>query len=167
MIKILRYSFVLLLGAILSSTALHAQQQQMPPQPEPLSPDEISDEDLQMVVNVSQAAEGIQKEADTKMKEVIEEEGMEYTRFQQIMMAMQNPQMAQQVDISNEEQQTIQAVQPQLQEINNQARTQYVQAIEEEGLTPQRFQQLAVSIQAHDEVAQRFEEIRTDSQPEQ
>ncbi|HBQ60235.1 MAG TPA: hypothetical protein DD671_11600 [Balneolaceae bacterium] len=139
----------------------------MPQQPEPLSPEEVTDEDLEMVASVSQAAQGIQQEADSKMRKVIEEEGMEYNRFQQIMMAMQNPQMAQQIDISSEEQQTIQSVQPELQQINNEARTQYMQAIEEEGLTPQKFQQLAVTIQSNQEVADRFEEISNEGQPEQ
>lgn len=164
----LKHTLTITLGLFLMTGAALAQQQQMPQQPqqpEPLSPEEVTDEDLQMVASVSEAAQGIQQEADSKMKEVIEDEGMEYDRFQQIMMAMQNPQMAQQVDISDEEQQTIQTVQPELQEINNEARSNYMEAIEDEGLTPQKFQKLAITIQTHQEVADRFEEIS--GQPEQ
>ncbi|MAO63847.1 MAG: hypothetical protein CL666_02485 [Balneola sp.] len=163
----LKHTLTIIIGIFFVTGAAFAQQQQMPQQPEPLSPEEVTGEDLEMVASVSQAAQGIQQEADSKMRKVIEEEGMEYNRFQQIMMAMQNPQMAQQIDISSEEQQTIQSVQPELQQINNEARTQYMQAIEEEGLTPQKFQQLAVTIQSNQEVADRFEEISNEGQPEQ
>lgn len=161
--KFTRYTFVLLLGAIFSTATVFAQQQQMPPQPEPLSPEEVTDEQLKMVASVSQAAQGIQQEADQKMKGIVEDEGMEYTRFQQIMMAQQNPQMAGQLDLTEEEQQTLQKLQPELQKVNNQARDQYMSAIEEQGLTPQKFQQIALSIQTHDEVAQRFQEIQNDT----
>lgn len=161
--KFTRYTFVLFLGAIFSTATVFAQQQQMPPQPEPLSPEEVTDEQLEMVASVSEAAQGIQQEADQKMRGIVEDEGMEYTRFQQIMMAQQNPQMAGQLDLTEDEQQTLQKLQPELQEVNNQAREQYMSAIEEEGLTPQKFQQIALSIQTHDEVAQRFQEIQNDT----
>ncbi|WP_020402686.1 DUF4168 domain-containing protein [Gracilimonas tropica] len=159
MTTLLKNSLTLILGLLFISGSALAQQQQMPPQPKPLSPEEVSDQDLQMVANVSKAAEGIQQEANSRMKKVLEDEGMQFSRFQQIMMAMQNPQMSQQVDVTEEEQKTIQTVQPNLQKINNEARSKYVKAIQDEGLTPQKFQQLALTIQTHQEVADRFEEI--------
>lgn len=157
--NLVRYTFVLMVGAIFGTTAVFAQQQQMPPQPEPLSPEEVTDEQLVMISNVTQAGQGIQEEADKKMKEVIEEVGMEYTRFQEIVMAQQNPQMAGQIEITDEEQETLQQVQPDLMQINQQAQQQYIAKIEEEGLSIQEFQQIAQAIQAHPEVAERFEEI--------
>ncbi len=158
-----RFTLVVFLGALVSTATVFAQQQQMPPQPEPLSPEEVTDEHLEMVANVSQAAQGIQQEADQKMRGIVEDEGMEYTRFQQIMMAQQNPQMAGQLNMTEEEKKTLQKLQPQLQKVNNQARQQYMSAIQEEGLTPQKFQRIALSIQTHDEVAQRFQEIQNNT----
>lgn len=157
--KLARYTFVLFLGALLSTATVFAQQQQMPPQPEPLSPEEVTDEHLEKISNVTKAGQEIQREADEKMKDVVEEVGMEYQRFQQIMMAQQNPQLANQLKLTTEEQQTLQKVQPELMQINQEAQQKYVTQIEGEGLTIQEFQQIAQAIQAHPEVAERFEEI--------
>lgn len=156
--KLFKLSLILLVGTFFSTAAL-AQQQQMPPQPEPLSPEEVTDEHLEKVSSVTKAGQGIQEEADSKMKEAVEEVGMEYERFQQIMMAQQNPQMAGELDLSEEEQQTLQEVQPQLMEINQEAQQKYIAMIQDEGLSIQEFQQIAQAIQAHPEVAERFEEI--------
>lgn len=160
--KLVRYSFVLILGAVLSTATVFAQQQ-MPPQPEPLSPEEVTDEQLEMIVNVSEAVQGLQKEADMKMREVIAGQEMEYSRFQQIMMAQQNPQMAGQVNVTEEEKKTLQEVQPKLQEISMKVQQGYMTAIQDEGLSPQKFQQIAQAIQSHPEVAKRFEEIKSKS----
>ncbi|MEX0723414.1 MAG: DUF4168 domain-containing protein [Gracilimonas sp.] len=161
--NLMRYTFVIFLGVIFSTATAFAQQQQqqMPPQPEPLSPEEVTDEHLQKVSNVTKEGQGIQEEADKKMKDVVEEVGMEYERFQQIMMAQQNPQLADQMEITSEEQQALQEVQPELMQINQEAQEKYVTKIEEEGISVQEFQQIAQAIQAHPEVAERFEEINS------
>lgn len=156
---IVRYTFLIALGVIMTSGSLFAQQQQMPPQPEPLSPDEVTKEDLQMVANVSQAAQSIQMEADQKVKSLLAEEKMDYARFQKIMMAQQNPQMAGQINMSDEEKATLQKVQPKLMQISQESRQKYMNAVKDEGMTIQRFQRVAQSIQANPEVAKRFEEI--------
>ncbi len=156
----MRYPLLLMLGTLICSSAVMAQQQQMPPQPEPLSPDEVTDEHLNQVYNVMQSAQVIQKKADEEMKAVVEKEDMEFSRFQQILMAQQNPQMAGQVNITEDEQKTIQKMQPELQKIGMQAQQEYQTAIEDEGFTTQKFQQVAQAIQTHAEVAERFEEIR-------
>lgn len=160
--NLMRYTFIVFLGAIFSTATVFAQQQQqqqMPPQPEPLSPEEVTDEHLEKVSNVTQAGQGIQEEADEKMKGVVEEVGMEYERFQQIMMAQQNPQLADQIDVSGEEEEALQQIQPELMQINQEAQEKYVTKIEDEGLSVQEFQQIAQAIQTHPEVAERFEEI--------
>ncbi len=158
----MRSTLVIMMGVILSTGTIFAQQQQMPPQPQPLSPDEVTDAQLEMVLNVSQSVQGMQQEADTKMREVIAEQDMEYSRFQQIMMAQQNPQMAGQLNLTEEEKTTIQEVQPELQKITQEIQQGYMTAIQDEGLTPQKFQQIAQAIQAHPEVAERFEAIKSE-----
>lgn len=160
--NLFKYTFIILLGALMSTATAIAQQQQMPPQPEPLSPEEVSDEDLQKLSNITKVGQGIQEEADKKMKGVVEEGGMEYERFQEIMMAQQNPQLAGQIEVTEEEQSTLQELQPDLMQINQEAQQQYIATIEEEGMELQRFQQIAQAIQAHPEVAERFEEINSE-----
>lgn len=162
--KLMRFTFLLILGAIFSTATVYAQQQQMPPQPEALSPEDVTDEDLQLIVNISQAAEGIQQEANTKMKGIVEEGGIDYSRFQEIMMAQQNPQMAGDVEITEDEQKTLEQVQPELMQVNQEAQQKYVNTIKEEGLSVQKFQQIAQAIQTHPEVAERFEKIQAENE---
>lgn len=156
---LMRSTFLALLGILLSTATVFAQQQQMPPQPQPLSPEEVTDEHLEKISNVSQAMQGIQEEADSDMRKVVEEVDMEYQRFQQIMMAQQNPQLANQLQLSSEEQETLQEIQPELMKINQKAQQQYMTKIEDEGLSIQEFQQIAQAIQTHPEVAERFKKI--------
>lgn len=162
-----RTTLLVILGLALSTTAILAQQQQMPPQPEPLSPEEVTDSQLDMLVGVSQAAEGIQMEADQKMRAALENGGMDFSRFQEIMMAQQDPTKAEDIELSEEEQQTLQTIQPELMQINQEARQNYMAAIEEQGFSIQEFQQIAQAVQSHPEVAKRYEaklsESETDS----
>ncbi|MDZ7808079.1 MAG: DUF4168 domain-containing protein [Gracilimonas sp.] len=158
----LKYSITLIFGALFVSATAFAQQQMAPPQPEPLSPDEVTDEQLVMLSDITKAGQGIQEEAQQKMQAAIEETSMEYSRFEEIMMSQQNPQMAGQLDLSEEEQQTIQQVQPQLMQINQEAQQQYMQAIQEAGMDLQTFQQVAQAVQAHPEVKQRFDAINSE-----
>lgn len=154
-----RLTTTLIFGALFVSATAFAQQQMAPPQPEPLSPEEVTDEQLIMLSNISKAVQGIQEEAQQKMQVAIEETSMEYSRFEEIMMSQQNPQLAGQLELTEEEQQTIQEIQPQLMQINQQVQQQYMQAIQQAGMDLQTFQQVAQAVQAHPEVQQRFEAI--------
>jgi hypothetical protein len=164
--NLFKYTFIILLGALMTTATAIAQQQQMPPQPEPLSPEEVTDEDLQTLSDITKIGQGIQEEAEAKMKVVVEEGGIEFQRFQQIMMAQQNPQLASQIELTEGEQSTLQELQPDLMEINQEAQQQYIAAIEEEGMGLERFQQVAQAIQAHPEVAERFQEINSEEDSE-
>lgn len=152
-----RFTLLIILGALISTVTAYAQ---VSTTPESLDPDEITDEDLQLVVNISDSATGIQEEANAKMKEIVEGEGMTFERFQEIVMNQQNPQMAGQVEITDEEQQTLETIQPDLMQVNQEAQQRYLETIENEGLTVEKFQQLAIAIQTNPEVAERFEKIR-------
>ena len=152
-----RFTLLIILGAFISTVTAYAQ---VSTPPESLDPDEITDEDLQLVVNISDSATGIQEEANAKMKEIVEGEGMTFERFQEIVMSQQNPQMAGQVEITDEEQQTLETIQPDLMQVNQEAQQRYLETIENEGLTVEKFQQLAMAIQTNPEVAERFEKIR-------
>lgn len=160
----LKYGTTLLFGALFITASAFAQQQMTPPQPEPLSPEEVTDEQLVMLSEITKAGQGIQEEAQKKMQAAIEETSMEYSRFEEIMMSQQNPQMAGQLNLSEEEQQTIQQVQPQLMQINQAAQQQYMQAIQKAGMDLQTFQQVAQAVQAHPEVQKRFEAINSEGE---
>src|SRR6056297_2454693 len=85
---------------LLSSQMLLAQGQQRPDVP---APDEVSDQELTLFASILQDLEPIQQELQNDIQGVVESEDMNMERFQEILVAMQNPQMADQAEITDEE----------------------------------------------------------------
>jgi hypothetical protein len=135
------------------------QQPQMPPQQQDLpTSQDISDEEISQLGDAYEAIEPIQMETRDKIQEAVEEEDISFERFQQMMMAMQNPQMADQVDITDEEKSKIQTLQPTLMQIQNEARQQMSTKIQESGLTMQRYQQILMGAQQDPDLMARVED---------
>src|SRR5690625_812893 len=82
---------------------------------------DVSDEELSQLPTPNEQLEPIQLEAESKIAETLESEGIIIVRFQQMMMAMQNPQMADQVNITEDEMQKVQQIQPDLMDIQGEA----------------------------------------------
>lgn len=135
------------------------QQPQMPPQQQniPTSSD-VSDEELTKLGEAAEALEPIQMETQEKVQKAVEEEDLSFERFQQMMMAMQNPQMSQQVNITDEEKAKIQTLQPTLMQIQTEARQQMSEKVQEHGLTMQRYQQIIMGAQQDQELMARVQE---------
>lgn len=135
------------------------QQQQMPQQPELLDPDDVSDEELAHFVETSNKLQPIQEEVRSEFQTIVEEEGMEFERFQQILMAMQNPQLADQMEVSADEEESIQVMQPKLMEVQMGAEEQMVSEIEESGMELERFQAISMTLQQNPELLERLQEL--------
>src|SRR5690625_347821 len=82
-------------------------KQQMPDLP---TSADVSDEELSQLASTIEQLEHIQLEAESKIAETLESEGITIERFQQMMMAMQNPQMADQVNITEDGMQKVQQI---------------------------------------------------------
>ncbi|MDX1642127.1 MAG: DUF4168 domain-containing protein [Balneolaceae bacterium] len=132
-------------------------QQQQPQQPDLPTSADVSDQEISKLGDAVEAIEPIQAETQEKIKAAVEEEDLTFERFRQMMMAMQNPQMAQQVNITEEERAKIQTLQPTLMEIQTDAREQIGQKLEENGLTMQRYQQIIMGAQQDPELMARVE----------
>lgn len=146
-------------GLVFAQVEQQPQQPQQPQMPEVPAPDEISDEELVTFLEASDAIQPIQEKAQEDMQKVIEDEGMEFQRFQQIMMAMQNPQMADQMDVSADEEESIQAMQPKLMEIETEATDEITTEIADKGLQVERYQAIFMSLQQHPELMERLEDL--------
>lgn len=145
----------------IAATAAYAQGGQQMQPPKPAAPDSVSEQELQKFANVTDSAQSIQKEVQSKVQTLVEDEGMKFSRFQKIMMSQRNPQSS--VSPTSEEQKKIKAIQPQLMKINKQAQQQFVQLIQDEGLTPQRFQQIMRGVQTNQELQKRLQSVRNES----
>ncbi len=144
---------------MLAGTAV-AQGQQMQNQAQV---DSVTDAELKKFVDSTTEIQKIQQSTQQEVKKLVNDEGMKFRRFQMIMMSKQNPQLADSIQTTQQEEQTIQKIQPQLQQISQDAQQQFVQAIQDEGLTPQRYQQIAQAVRTNPELSQRFQEIASDS----
>lgn len=137
------------------------QQQEMPDLP---SSDDVSDEEIEQVANAINELGPIQVEAQEKMAEAVEEEDITFERFQQMMMAMQNPQMADQVDVTDEEMAKLQTLQPALMEIQSEADEKMMEKIESNGLSVERYQNIVMAAQQDQELRSRVEALLEDEE---
>src|SRR6056297_9091 len=137
------------------------QQQQMPDLP---ASSDVSDEEIEMVASAINELGPIQVEAQEKMQEAVEGEDITFERFQQMMMAMQNPQSADQVNITDEEMATLQTLQPTLMEIQSEADKKMVEKIESSGLTVERYQNIVMAAQQDEELRARVEALLEDEE---
>lgn len=150
--------FVALLVTFFTAGSLFAQVQQQQPQQQDLpTSEDVSDQDITKLGNAVEALEPIQTETQEKIKAAVEEEDLTFEQFRQMMMAMQNPQMAQQVNITDEEKSKFQTLQPAIMKIQTEARQRMNEKIEENGLTMQRYQQIIMGAQQDPELMSRIE----------
>jgi len=159
--KVLKSLTVVVTFLLFTAGSVFAQvQQQQPPQQQPDLPTsaDVSDDEIQQIVQAIELMDPIQMEAQEKIEEAVQAENITAERFQQLMMAMQNPQMADEVDMTDEEMQKIQTLQPKLMEIQGEAQQEMMEKIEESGLTVERFQQINMGAQQDPELMQRLEE---------
>lgn len=155
--KFIRFSLSLLAGIFLLTATLHAQGNT---QQQTVNPDSISQKELKKFVNVTDSMRAVQMDNQQKVRDIVKEEGMEFSRFQTIMRSRQNPQSDSQVDVSEEEQKQLQNIQPKLMKMNQQTQQQLVQIIQDEGLTTQRFQEILQAARQNMEIQKRIGNIQ-------
>lgn len=143
-----------------------AQGQQMQ-QMQNSQADSVTDQELKTFVETTQELQGIQQDIQSQVQDMVKEEDIEFQRFQQIMMSKQNPQMAKNVEVTDAEEEAIQKLQPKLQEISQEAQKKQLAIIQEKGLSPQRFQQIAQAVQSNPQMMQRFQQMSAESGSEE
>ncbi|MGK7371074.1 MAG: DUF4168 domain-containing protein [Candidatus Halalkalibacterium sp. M3_1C_030] len=151
-----------MLGMLLMAGSAFAQGQQMQ-QMQNAQADTVSDEELKKFVETAEDLRSIQENIQSEVQQMVQEEDMTFQRFQQIMMSKQNPQMAKKVQVTDEEEAVIKEMQPELQKIQQEANQKQMTAIQENGLTPQRFQQIAQAVQSDPQMMQRFQQMSADT----
>lgn len=143
---------------LFGASSLFAQTQQQAPQmPDLPTSADVSDEEVVQIVNTIVDLEPIQIKAQAQIVEALEAEDLTIERFQQMMMSMQNPQMADQVNVTEEEMAKLQTLQPLLIEIQGEADQEMVAVIEDNGLTMERYRGIVMGAQQDPELMARIE----------
>lgn len=153
--KFLKHSAAFVLGFFLVAGSVFAQGQQMQPQ----QPDSISDEELESFAHVTNEVQKINQESQKKVQSMLEDKDMDMQRFQVIMQSQQNPKMADSVNVTEEEQKTIDEMEPKLMKMQQNSRQKMMDAMQENDLNPKRFQTIMRAVQSDQAVAQRFQKI--------
>lgn len=150
--------FILTL-ALFGSTAAMAQTtpfpQQNPQEPQEIKI-EVSDAELEKFANAFQHVRAITMEAQQKMTQVVQNEGLEIQRFNEIHSAFLNPEM--EVTTTPEEKQKHENILKEIETIQMSIQKDIEEKIQEQGLTLQRFEQIAMSLETDPELQQRLRE---------
>lgn len=161
--KFLKHSVAFVLGFLVFAGAAFAQGQMQQQQQQQIDPDSITDEELEQFAEVMNVRQEVQQESMEKVQSILSDKDMDMQRFQEIMMSQQNPQMADSVEVTSEEQETIDEIEPKLQEMQKTSRKKMMGAMEDNELNPQRFQAIARAVQSNPEVMKRFKKVAQDS----
>jgi hypothetical protein len=129
----------------------------------PASPEEpsteVSQEELQQVINVLPALQNIQETAQQAARQTIEESGLEPGRFVELSQAQDAPEGEATVNASPEEQQSFDVAYAEIQQIREDALAQQAQVIEAEGLETERFDEIITAIETDPALQAQFEEM--------
>lgn len=141
------------LGFILMAGAVFAQGQQTQPA------EDVSDQELQAVVDFAVQAQKIQQEVQMKMQQMVQESDLSMQRFQMIFMSKQNPQMADSINVTAEEEKEFQTLEPEVKKMNQNAQQKIDAILQESDLTQQRLQEIQKAFQADQQLRQKFQKM--------
>lgn len=135
--------------------------EQAPPMEDPQmqqSPEaqNISDEELEKFVDIDMQLQPLQQQAQQEMIAKVEENGMAVEKFQEIAQSQQQGDTA---SYSEEELQSFNEINEDLSEIDSQLRQEAEAKMEEEGVTMQRYQEIAMAINQDPNLQQKLQEI--------
>ncbi len=137
---------------VLGSTAVFAQT--LPQQQEQI---EVSDTELDKFATAYQGIQVVNQEAQQKMIKTVEDEGFNVQRFNEIHQASITPD--QEVDASNEELKKHKKVIGKIEGMQESFQKDMEEVIENEGLTIERYEQVAIALQTDKELQQRLQKI--------
>lgn len=157
-------------AAIFALFAIPAQAQFEMPQEAPPQI-EVSDDELELFIDASMNAQSVQAQSQQQMIAIVDEEGIEVSTYNEIMQAQQMGQSLEDLDLSASEIEKFESAYEQIQEVEVQMERDLTQAIEEEGMEMERFQEINMAIQQDPELQQRvqqkIQEHQMQQQPQQ
>lgn len=158
--KILKSIIIATITILIGSVSVFAQiQQQNPQMPDLPTSSEVSDEEVAKLVSTIFDLEPIQIKAQEQIVEALDSEDITVERFQQVMMAMQNPEIADEINVTEEEMAKLQTIQPALIEIQGEADREMMEKIEENGFTMERYRSIVMGAQQDPELMARIEAL--------
>lgn len=116
----------------------------------------ISDEELEKFVDIDMQLQPMQQQAQQEMIETVEQKGMKVEKFQQIAQSQQQGNTA---DFSENELQKFSEINEELAVIDSQLQQDMISKIEEEGVSIERYQQIAAAVNQDQGLQQKLQKI--------
>jgi hypothetical protein len=116
----------------------------------------ISDEELEKFIDIDMQLQPMQQQAQQEMVAKVEEKGMAVEKYQEIAQSQQQGDTA---AFTDDELQSFNEINEDLSEIDSQLRQDVETKIEEEGVTMERYQEIAMAINQDPNLQQKLQEI--------
>ncbi|WP_424493189.1 DUF4168 domain-containing protein [Salinimicrobium sp. GXAS 041] len=155
MLKMKKFASFLLFFTILGTVAASAQISQ--PQPQQQQKVEVSDGELEKFANAFQGIRMITQQAQQEMMTVVQKSGMNVEKFNKIQQASMNPETT--VEATSEEKAKHKEIAAELEDMQMGYQEQMQEVIEEQDLTLQRYEQIAMGLQNDPELQERLKAI--------
>ncbi|NIT54837.1 MAG: DUF4168 domain-containing protein [Aliifodinibius sp.] len=155
--KFFKQSAAFVLGFLLMAGSVFAQGNPMQQKMQQAQPDSITNDELKKFAAVTS---DVNEKIDAEIVSLLADKEMDPERFQEIMMKQRNPR-TDSADVTEQEQKTIDEVQPKLMKVQQK---EIMNAMEKNGLQPQRFQAIVKALQSNPEVVKRYRKITQEQQ---
>lgn len=154
MTRLNKLAGMLIVFMMLGSTAVFAQQL---PQQQQQQQTEVSDADLKKFVAAVQQIQMVSQQAQQEMMQVVQEEGMEIPRFNEIHEATMNPEV--EVEATTEEKDTHKKIIGELETMQAGVQQQIEKLITDQGLSLEKYEQIAMQLQSNPALQQRIQQM--------
>lgn len=146
-------SIVLTLSLVFgATTAMSQEEMQVMPQQEQTS--DVSDQELEKFANVYIEVQSESQKMQSEAVEVIEKEGMDIERFNELANAQNDPN--QEIEADEQELEKVNVIGTKIQKIQTDFQERVAGMIQKEGLTIQRYQEVYQAIQQDQNLQQKF-----------
>ncbi len=159
LIRVLTLSLAFAIPVLM--TAQEIKKQVVPPGPDTYAPeqssaDDFTDEEITKFSNIVESITALQAEAQEKMVEVIEAEGMDLDAYNRVAQAHQGPDQG--ASVSDAEREKFAKVNEKMQEIQVEMQPRLVEAVEDQELEVERYQKMLQVYQQNPNFQQKVQE---------
>ena len=135
---------------------------QLPGQPQQEVKEDFSKEELEQFVDANKVVAGVQRSSEEKMVKAIEEEGLEVQQFNEILTTQQNPEA--EAEVSDDDLNKFNKAVEKVMKVQQDMQTDLQKAIEESGMTVQKYDQILIAYQQSPKVQEEVNKILQDRQ---
>lgn len=147
---------LMMIGTFISGTVIAQEPSKQVPQQKQQQTVDVTDEDLDNVVKIQKKVQNVNKKAQPKMVEAIQEAGMETQEF--LAMSKAEKQGKQADDVDEEKLKQYESAKSDIEVIQAEAQKEIIGKIESVGYTQQEYSQIYMAIQQDPELQKKIQE---------